>query len=358
MLFPVRCYDPENIDIIAAFGTFVKAFFQIPAQIRSARGFLVLHAQLVAADDLSFVGSGSGGIALQWDQAGVDRVDDPLGIREEILVELVRRGDPVARADDDGRRIQIIEAHVGQILRDLVEERASCAGVGGQDDTAGLLDGRDEVGIIQRDKRRHIDDVGLDAVFLGERLGCVNRAVERCADGKDGEILAIADLIDCAGCPLIFFGGNAALVELFALAIDTLGLKDDAGIGAVQSRLHNALGLIRSSREEDLQAGDVRDDGDPVLRMLRAVLCTDGHTQDHRHLENTGRHSLPLGHLVEDLVTCTAKEVAVHQLDDRAAAAHAVADGSANNGSLGNRRVEQESTNMAYEVHWLRLLFT
>lgn len=42
VLFPVRCYDPENIDIIAAFGTFVKAFFQIPAQteivILSARG--------------------------------------------------------------------------------------------------------------------------------------------------------------------------------------------------------------------------------------------------------------------------------------------------------------------------------
>ena len=218
MLFPVRCYDPENIDIIAAFGTFVKAFFQIPAQIGSARGSLVLYAQLVAADDLSLVGSGGGGVALQRDQAGVDRVDDPLGIREEILVELVRRGDPVARADDDGRRIQIIEAHIRQILRDLVEERASCAGVGGQDDTAGLLDGRDEVGIIQRDKRRHIDDVGLDAVFLGERLGCVDRAVERCADGEDGEILAIADLIDRAGGPLVLFGGNTALVELFALA--------------------------------------------------------------------------------------------------------------------------------------------
>ena len=109
VLFPARCYDPENIDIIAAFGTFVKAFFQIPAQIGSARGSLVLHAQLVAADDLSLVGSGGGGVALQRDQAGVDRVDDPLGIREEILVELVRRGDPVARADDDGRRIQITE---------------------------------------------------------------------------------------------------------------------------------------------------------------------------------------------------------------------------------------------------------
>lgn len=127
-------------------------------------------------------------------------------------------------------------------------------------------------------------------VFLGERLGCVDRAVERCADGEDGEILAIADLIDRAGGPLVLFGGNAALVELFALAVDTLGLEDDAGIGAVQSCLHDTLGLIRGSREEDLQTGDVGDDGDPVLRMLRAVLCADGHTQDHRHLENTGGH--------------------------------------------------------------------
>ena len=87
VLFPVRCYDPENIDIIAAFGTFVKAFFQIPAQIGSARGSLVLHAQLVAADDLSLVGSGGGGVALQRDQAGVDRVDDPcVGDLISILV--------------------------------------------------------------------------------------------------------------------------------------------------------------------------------------------------------------------------------------------------------------------------------
>lgn len=118
-----------------------------------------------------------------------------------------------------------------------------------------LLDGRDEVGIIQRDKRRHIDDVGLDAVFLGERLGCVDRAVERCADGEDGEILAIADLIDRAGGPLVLFGGNAALVELFALAVDTLGLEDDAGIGAVQSCLHDALGLIRVAGKKTFRPG-------------------------------------------------------------------------------------------------------
>lgn len=131
MLFPVRCYDPENIDIIAAFGTFVKAFFQIPAQIGSAPGISGFTRPACCGGCLSLVGSGGGGVALQRDQAGDDRVDDPLGIREEILVELVRRGDPVARADDDGRRIQIIEAHIRQILRDLVEERASCAGVGG-----------------------------------------------------------------------------------------------------------------------------------------------------------------------------------------------------------------------------------
>ena len=311
------------------------------AEVSSARGWGSLHTQLVAADDLSLVRGRGGGIALQRDQAGIDSVNDPLGIREEVLVELVRRSDPVARADDDGRRIQIVEAHIRQVLRDLVEEGASCAGVGGQDHAAGLLDGSDQIGIIQRDQRRHVDDVGFHAVLLGERLGCVDCAVQRRADGEDGQILAVADLVDSAGCPFILFRGNAALVEFFALAVDTLGLEDDAGIGAVQSRLHDTLGLVWGGREEDLQAGDVGDDGDPVLRVLRAVLGTDGHTQDHRHLQDTGRHGLPLGHLVEDLVACTAKEVAVHELDDCAAAAHAVTDGGADDGSLGDRRVEE-----------------
>ena len=54
-----------------------------------------LHAQLAAADDLSLVGSGGGGVALQRDQAGVDRVHDPLGIREEVLVPDVVLGDNV-----------------------------------------------------------------------------------------------------------------------------------------------------------------------------------------------------------------------------------------------------------------------
>ena len=51
VLFPVRCYDPENIDIIAAFGTFVKAFFQIPAQMRR---LLLSAKEVITSDALIF----------------------------------------------------------------------------------------------------------------------------------------------------------------------------------------------------------------------------------------------------------------------------------------------------------------
>ena len=63
MLFPVRCYDPENIDIIAAFGTFVKAFFQIPAQMWR----LSLSAkELISSDALIFLRR-NGGEAMKYE---------------------------------------------------------------------------------------------------------------------------------------------------------------------------------------------------------------------------------------------------------------------------------------------------
>ena len=83
------------------------------------------------------------------------------------------------------------------------------------------------------------------------------------------------------------------------------------------------------------------DERAPVLGVLRAVLGAHRHAQDEGHLEQTGAHRLPLGHLVEDLVTGAAQEVAVHELDDRAATGHRVADAGAHDRGLGDGRVEE-----------------
>ena len=79
----------------------------------------------------------------------------------------------------------------------------------------------------------------------------------------------------------------------------------------------------------------------PVLGMLRAVFGADRDAQHHGHLQHAGRHGLPLGHLVEDLVAGAAHEVTVHQLGHDAAAAHGVAHARAHDGTLGDRRVEE-----------------
>ena len=43
-------------------------------------------------------------------------IDDPLGLREEALLQLERGRDPVARTNDHSGTVQIIEAHLGSSL--------------------------------------------------------------------------------------------------------------------------------------------------------------------------------------------------------------------------------------------------
>jgi len=79
----------------------------------------------------------------------------------------------------------------------------------------------------------------------------------------------------------------------------------------------------------------------PILRVLGAILVAHRHADHERHLEQPGRHCLPLRGLVEDLVTGAAQKVAVHQLDDRSTPGQGVADACAYDPGLGNRGVEQ-----------------
>ena len=83
------------------------------------------------------------------------------------------------------------------------------------------------------------------------------------------------------------------------------------------------------------------DEGRPVLAVLGAVLVADRDADDEGHLEEAGRHRLPLGGLVEELVARAAHEIAVHELDDGAAAREGVAHARADDRSLGDGAVEE-----------------
>ena len=271
----------------------------------------------------------------------MDGIQYPGGLGEEIVVELIGRGDPVPGPDYHRRRVQIVEAQLGDVLSHVLQEGATGAGIAGEDHPAGLADALDDLGVIQGHQGVEVDDLRLQTVLLAELLGGVYRAVQGRADGDDGQVLALADQVGVPDGDLIPARRHAALVELLAHVVNALALEEHHRVRSIEGGLHEALGLPGGGGEADLQAGDVGAQGGPVLAVLGAVLGAHGHPQHHGHLQDAGGHGLPLAQLVEDLVSRAADEVGVHQLHDDAAAAHAVAHGGTHDGGLGDGGVEQ-----------------
>ena len=78
-------------------------------------------------------------MALQGNDLGVDGVEDPAGLREEGVFQLVSGSDPVLGSDNCGRCIQIVEGHFSDLTGDFRCEGAAFASVGHDDQTAGLV---------------------------------------------------------------------------------------------------------------------------------------------------------------------------------------------------------------------------
>jgi len=140
----------------------------------------------------------------------MNRIDDPAGLREEELVELEGRRDPVAGADYYAGSVEIVEAHVGDVGGDVIEEGASLASVGYENYAAGLADGGNDLLVVERYERMEVDDLGLHAVLLLELVSSLDSAVERSADGEDGNVLTGADKVGIAEFDLIGFSRYAA----------------------------------------------------------------------------------------------------------------------------------------------------
>ena len=86
----------------------------------------------------------------------------------------------------------------------------------------------------------NIDDIGLHAILLAQLLGSIYSAVQSSADGQNGDILTVADLVGIADLDLVTLSGNATLVELLTHIVDDeieleddmfMNLEDDANLG-------------------------------------------------------------------------------------------------------------------------------
>ena len=80
------------------------------------------------------------GVALQRENPLVNRVKEPRRLREEGLLQLVARSDPIAGAKHHRSGVKIIKRHLGDIGCQIVKIGTAGAGVTGDDDSAGLLD--------------------------------------------------------------------------------------------------------------------------------------------------------------------------------------------------------------------------
>ena len=106
-------------------------------------------------------------------------INNPLSLREEVFIKLVRRCDPIFSAHNYSRAIQEIKAQLIDVLRHIIQEGASGACVGHQNDLAGFLHRLNNLGIIQRNQGVEVDDFRADTVFFLKNIGSLDSTIQR-----------------------------------------------------------------------------------------------------------------------------------------------------------------------------------
>ena len=271
----------------------------------------------------------------------MNRVQDPFRLRIVASLQLGTRRDLVRRADRDGRRVQVIETVPRDAGGQRLRPRAAFACVRYDQDTSGLPHGPHHRFEVERHERPRVDDLGGQVKVLFETFRRLNRRIKRRADRQDREVVSRALHVGRPERDLVVLLRHTARVEHLRRVVQALTFEKDHGVGPRERRRQHALCIVRRRRIDNLQAGDVRAERGPVLRVLRAVFCPDGHPKDHGHLQHAGRHRLPFRQLVEHLVPGAPYEIAVHELDQRMSAAHPASDRRADDRRLGDRRVEE-----------------
>ena len=75
-----------------------------------------------------------------------------------------------------GGGVEFVEGELGDLGGHGLQETATLAGVGGEEDLASLFDRLDDLGVVERDEGAGVDDFGGEAVLGFEFLGGVEGA--------------------------------------------------------------------------------------------------------------------------------------------------------------------------------------
>ena len=190
---------------------------------------------------------------------------------------------------------------------------------------------------VERAQRARVDDLGLDAVLLAQRLRRARGGQRHARDADDRHVGALA-----ADRGLAEAHGEVLVVgHLAALAVEVLVLDEDDRVVVADRGLQQPLGVGRGRRHGDEQAGHVEVERLPGVRVRRAELVAGAlrHAHHQRHLDLAAEHVADRRRVVDDLVHRQQREVDRHELDDGAQAGHRRADAHADDRVLGDRRV-------------------
>ena len=216
--------------------------------------------------------------ATRWDRAAPRDLTEVAEGGEHGLhhLRLVREGDLLevlgvghrhvgARDAPDGR-VEVVE---GLLLHERGEVGADAAV------RPALLDDHAAVGLAHRGEDRveveraqgaRVDDLGLDAVLLGEHLGGLLGRGGHARDADDGHVGALAADGGLAEVDEVL----VVLGDLAALAVEVLVLDEDDRVVVADGRLEQALGVGRRRGHGDQQAGHVQEEGLEAVRVRRA----------------------------------------------------------------------------------------
>ena len=220
-------------------------------------------------------------VARDRHDAFVDCIDNPICLREEVCIQFVAGSDPVACADNNGRCIQIIECKLGDVASDIVQVGTTCASIGSKNNLTGLLNGFQNLFVVEGYQRTSVDNFSGDTVLFFQLLSCFNALVKGCADGDDGDIRTFDLDVGFADFDFVAFTRYAAFVEVFSLVVKTLAFEEDNRVRTIQSGGQKTLCIVGSCGEYNFQARNVCCQSGPVLRVLCTVLRTNGNTKNN-----------------------------------------------------------------------------
>ena len=256
------------------------------------------------------------------------------GVRDHGLLEHLAVGHGrVERRDLHDRRLQRVEAVLDDVAGDDRRHRRVARRLVGEHEMAGLGHRLEDRVEVQRGDRARVDDLGLDAL-AGQLLGRLQRAVDHPRRRDDRHVAAGTADLRLPERHRVLAVGHVAVLERQQVVVQV-----DDRVVVADRRRHQALGVGRRRRDDDLEPGDAHEQRAQRSGVLARPAGGEAEPglEHERHRDLAAGHVAKAGALVDDLIHGDEHELGHVELDNGPEAGHRRADRDPDLGRLGDR---------------------